>query len=97
MAKRAKPEEIIAKLREIEVRLSQGESVGMGAKSIGVHTVTFMLNPLTSCVSPTATNLIDASALPMLARGVSARAIAHPDRHVRYGRDGVVSGWAERG
>ena len=34
MAKRAKPEEIIAKLREVEVRLSQGESVGMAAKSI---------------------------------------------------------------
>ena len=34
MAKRAKPEEIIAKLREAEVRLSQGESVGMAAKSI---------------------------------------------------------------
>ena len=36
MAKRAEPEEIIAKLREVEVRLSQGESVGMAAKSIGV-------------------------------------------------------------
>ena len=36
MAKRAKPEEIIAKLREAEVRLSQDESVGMVAKSIGV-------------------------------------------------------------
>jgi len=34
MAKRAEPEEIIAKLREVEVRLSQGESVGMAAKSI---------------------------------------------------------------
>ena len=34
MAKRAKPEEIIAKLREAEVRLSQGESVAMAAKSI---------------------------------------------------------------
>ena len=34
MAKRAKLEEIIAKLREVEVRLSQGESVGMAAKSI---------------------------------------------------------------
>ena len=34
MAKRDKPEEIIAKLREVEVRLSQGKSVGMGAKSI---------------------------------------------------------------
>jgi hypothetical protein len=28
MAKRAKPEEIIAKLREVEVRLSRGETVG---------------------------------------------------------------------
>ena len=35
MAKRAKPEEIIAKLREVEVRLSQGESVGKAVKSIG--------------------------------------------------------------
>ena len=34
MAKRAKPEEIIAKLREVEVQLSQGESIGMAAKSI---------------------------------------------------------------
>ena len=34
MAKRAKPEEIIAKLREAEVRLSQGKSVGVAAKSI---------------------------------------------------------------
>ncbi len=34
MAKRNKPEEIIAKLREVEVRLSQGKSVGMAAKSI---------------------------------------------------------------
>ena len=34
MAKRAKPEEIIAKLREVEVRLSQGESAGKAAKSI---------------------------------------------------------------
>ena len=80
MAKRAKPEEIIAKLREAEVRLSQGESVGMAAKSIGVHTASFMVDPLTSCVSPVATNLIDAGALPMLARGVSVRATAHPDQ-----------------
>ena len=41
MAKRAKPEEIIAKLREGEVRLSQGESVGMAAKSIGVTEQTY--------------------------------------------------------
>ena len=41
MAKRAKPEEIIAKLREIEVRLSQGESVGKAVKSIGVTEQTY--------------------------------------------------------
>jgi len=41
MAKRAKPEEIIAKLREVEVRLSQGESVGMADKSIGVTEQTY--------------------------------------------------------
>ena len=39
IAKRAKPEEIIAKLREVEVRLSQGESEGKAANSIGVHGV----------------------------------------------------------
>ena len=36
MAKQAKPEEIIAKLREVEVRVSQSEIVGNAAKSIGV-------------------------------------------------------------
>ncbi len=41
MAKRAKPEEIIAKPREIEVRLSQGESVGKAVKSIGVTEQTY--------------------------------------------------------
>ena len=41
MAKRAKPEEIIAKLREVEVRLSQGESIAMAAKSIGVTEQTY--------------------------------------------------------
>ena len=41
MAKRAKPEEVIAKLREIEVRLSQGESVGKAVKSIGVTEQTY--------------------------------------------------------
>ena len=35
MGKRVKPEGIIAKLREAEVRLSQGESVGKEVKSIG--------------------------------------------------------------
>ncbi len=33
MAKRDKPEEIIAKLREVEVRLTQGESIAMAAES----------------------------------------------------------------
>ena len=46
MGKRAKPEEIIAKLREAEVRLAQGESVGMAAKSIGVHKASFMVDLL---------------------------------------------------
>ena len=41
MAKRAKPEEIIAKLREVEVRLGQGESVGKAAKAIGVTEQTY--------------------------------------------------------
>ena len=41
MAKRAKPEEIIAKLREVEVRLSQGECVGKAAKAIGVTEQTY--------------------------------------------------------
>ena len=41
MAKRAKPEEIIAKLREVEVRLSQGESIGSAAKAIGVTEQTY--------------------------------------------------------
>ena len=30
-------------------------------------------------------------------RGVSVQKIAHSDRHARYGRDGAVSRWAERG
>ena len=71
MAKRAKPEEIIAKLREVEVRLSQVESVGMAAKSIGVHKASFMVDLLASRVSPTATNLIDAGALARLRDGRS--------------------------
>ena len=36
MAKSTNPEEIIAKLREVVVRLSQDESLGMVAKPIGV-------------------------------------------------------------
>ena len=36
ISKRAKPEEIIANLGEVDARLSQGESVGMVAKLIGM-------------------------------------------------------------
>ena len=36
MGKRAKPEEIIANLREVEVRLSQGETIGYAVRAIGV-------------------------------------------------------------
>ena len=36
MGKRAKPEEIIAKLREVEVRLSRGETSAAAARAVGV-------------------------------------------------------------
>lgn len=35
MGKRLKPEEIIAKLREVEVRLALGETAAQAARSIG--------------------------------------------------------------
>ena len=41
MGKRAKPEEIIAKLREVEVRLSRGETTGQAVRSIGVTEQTY--------------------------------------------------------
>lgn len=41
MGKRAKPEEIIAKLREAEVRLSQGASTAQVAKLLGVTEQTY--------------------------------------------------------
>ena len=41
MGKRAKPEEIIAKLREIEVRLNQGETTGQAVRAIGVTEQTY--------------------------------------------------------
>lgn len=41
MGKRAKPEEIIAKLREVKVRLSQGETTGQAVRSIGVTEQTY--------------------------------------------------------
>jgi transposase-like protein len=41
MGKRAKPEEIITKLREVEVRLSQGETIGQAVRAIGVTEQTY--------------------------------------------------------
>ena len=90
IVKRAKPEEIIAKPREAEVRLSQGESVGMAAKSIGVHKASFMVDLLASRVSPTAANLIDASAQAGLrdgrCRGERALGVVSNDRTPRQTR-----------
>ena len=36
MGKRAKPEEIIAKLREVVVRLARGETAAAAARAVGV-------------------------------------------------------------
>jgi len=36
MGKRVKPEEIIAKLREVEVRLARGETAAAAARAVGV-------------------------------------------------------------
>ena len=36
MGKRAKPEEIIAKQREVEVRLARGETAAAAARAVGV-------------------------------------------------------------
>ena len=41
MGKRAKPEEIIAKFRAVEVRLSQGETTGQAVCAIGVTEQTY--------------------------------------------------------
>ena len=41
MGKRAKPEEIIAKLREVEVRLSRGETTEQAVRAIGVTEQTY--------------------------------------------------------
>jgi len=41
MAKRSKPEEIITKLREVEVRLNQGETAGQAVRAIGVTEQTY--------------------------------------------------------
>ena len=36
MGKRAKPEEIIANLREIEIRLARGETAAQASRAVGV-------------------------------------------------------------
>ncbi|WP_241767061.1 IS3 family transposase [Hyphomonas oceanitis] len=41
MGKRAKPEEIIAKLREVEVRLARGETAATAARAVGVTEQTY--------------------------------------------------------
>ena len=41
MGKRSTPEEIIAKLREVEVRLSRGETTGHAVRAIGVTEQTY--------------------------------------------------------
>ena len=41
MGKRANPEEIIAKLREVEVRLSRSETTGQAVRAIGVTEQTY--------------------------------------------------------
>jgi len=41
MGKRAKPEEIIAKLGEVEVRLARGETAAAAARAVGVTEQTY--------------------------------------------------------
>ena len=41
MGKRAKPEEIIAKLREVEVRLARGETAAAAARAVGLTEQTY--------------------------------------------------------
>lgn len=44
MAKRPKPEEIVAKLRQADVLISQGQSVAEAIRAIGVTEVTYGTN-----------------------------------------------------
>ena len=41
--KRHKPEEIVAKLRQVDVMVSQGQSVAEAVRAIGVTEVTYYL------------------------------------------------------
>ena len=52
--KRHKPEEIVSKLRQVDVLVSQGQSVANAIRSIGVTEVTYgttcsMGSPSTAC------------------------------------------------
>ena len=41
MAKQHKPEEVVAKLRQVEVLVGQGKTVAEGARAIGVTEATY--------------------------------------------------------
>jgi putative transposase len=43
LRKRHKPEEIVAKLRQVDVMVSQGQSVADAVRAIGVTEVTYYL------------------------------------------------------
>ena len=45
MAKHPKPEEIVAKLRQADVLISQGQSVADTIRAIGVSAVTYRRTP----------------------------------------------------
>jgi putative transposase len=42
MGRRPKPEEIVSKLRQVDVLVSQGKSVAESVRSIGVTEVTYL-------------------------------------------------------
>ena len=44
MAKRPKPEEIVAKLRQADVLISQGQSVAEAIRALAVSEVTYAMN-----------------------------------------------------
>ena len=45
MAKHPKPEEIVAKLRQADVLISQGQSVADAIRALGVSSLTYARNP----------------------------------------------------
>ena len=48
MAKHPKPEEIVAKLRQADVLIAQGQSVAEAIRAIGVSEVTYAMNSSTA-------------------------------------------------